>query len=183
MALLPEEIEGKRFLVALRGYDKDQVHAFLALVADEHRALLEGNAPGGVALERDPATALGERVASIIRAAIASAEEIRAAAQEEASRIVAAAEEERIASRRERDEARDELRAAEALRREAAKINRAAAEEAARIMEAAQQELEAAIELRSAEAQQVDEPAAPTPLQPPAGEGNGASHRRGAPAR
>ncbi|MCU1454719.1 MAG: DivIVA protein, partial [Acidimicrobiales bacterium] len=35
MALTPDEIAGKEFLVGLRGYDKDEVRAFLTVVADQ----------------------------------------------------------------------------------------------------------------------------------------------------
>ena len=47
MPLHPDEIEHKRFLVAFRGYDRDEVAAFLRAVAADYRALLQ-------ALERRP---------------------------------------------------------------------------------------------------------------------------------
>src|SRR5712664_3421493 len=37
--LSPEEIESRDFLVDLRGYDKEQVHAFLKEVAADYRAV------------------------------------------------------------------------------------------------------------------------------------------------
>jgi DivIVA domain-containing protein len=36
----PEEIEGRSFVVALRGYDREEVDAFLRAVADEQRDLV-----------------------------------------------------------------------------------------------------------------------------------------------
>lgn len=40
MAMTPEEIEDKKFLVGLRGYDRDEVRKFLASVADDYRTVL-----------------------------------------------------------------------------------------------------------------------------------------------
>jgi DivIVA domain-containing protein len=34
----PEEIDSKEFLITLRGYDKDEVKAFLKAVAADYRA-------------------------------------------------------------------------------------------------------------------------------------------------
>jgi DivIVA domain-containing protein len=47
MPLHPDEIEHKRFVVAFRGYDRDEVAAFLRAVAADYRALQQ-------ALERRP---------------------------------------------------------------------------------------------------------------------------------
>ena len=41
MALGPDEIETKEFLVTLRGFDKEEVRSFLQIVAAEHRTALE----------------------------------------------------------------------------------------------------------------------------------------------
>jgi DivIVA domain-containing protein len=41
MPASPEELESERFLVALRGYDKDEVDAFLKEVATDQRQLLQ----------------------------------------------------------------------------------------------------------------------------------------------
>ena len=43
MALTPEDIESKKFLVGLRGYDKDEVTAFLQEVATDYRSALDGD--------------------------------------------------------------------------------------------------------------------------------------------
>ena len=41
MPFTPEEIVSKRFLPRARGYDRDEVHAFLRAVAADYRATLE----------------------------------------------------------------------------------------------------------------------------------------------
>ena len=46
MALTPEDIESKKFLVGLRGYDKDEVTAFLVEVATDYRSALDGGRAG-----------------------------------------------------------------------------------------------------------------------------------------
>jgi len=58
MALTPEDIIEKEFLVGLRGYDKDEVRDFLVTVASDYREVIEsaGAAPDGratVATELD----------------------------------------------------------------------------------------------------------------------------------
>ncbi len=40
MPLSPDDIERRQFLPALRGYDRDQVDAFLTEVAEDYRSLL-----------------------------------------------------------------------------------------------------------------------------------------------
>ena len=41
MPFSPEEIESKEFLITLRGYDKDEVQAFLRAVAADYRGIVE----------------------------------------------------------------------------------------------------------------------------------------------
>lgn len=41
MAMSPEEIAEREFLVGLRGYDKDEVRDFLTVVAEDYRSVLE----------------------------------------------------------------------------------------------------------------------------------------------
>ncbi len=97
MALTPEQIERKEFMVELRGYDKSQVHAFLREVAAEFRNALEGDTPGSGA---DPSaidgfaarlsevlSAASDEVAGIIAAANREAAQIRADALAEANKI------------------------------------------------------------------------------------------------
>lgn len=89
----PEEIEGKEFLVSLRGYDKDDVRSFLREVAAEYRKLAEGEAPEDNRLAPPPAPPMvtGD-VADMMRAVVAEAAQIRAEAERDAERIRAAAE-------------------------------------------------------------------------------------------
>lgn len=41
MTMTPDEIADRKFLVGLRGYDRDEVRKFLVTVADDYRAVLE----------------------------------------------------------------------------------------------------------------------------------------------
>lgn len=41
MSLSPHEIRNKRFMVALRGYDKEEVESFLGTVADTYDEVLD----------------------------------------------------------------------------------------------------------------------------------------------
>lgn len=47
MVLTPEEIQSREFLVSLRGYDRDEVHAFLDEVAEAFAELLASSAGDG----------------------------------------------------------------------------------------------------------------------------------------
>ena len=113
MAFSPEDIESKRFLTDLRGYDKAEVDAFLRELAGELRQLLQQleHAKEGRVQEPGPDAFHGvaEGVESIMRAA-----------NEEAQRLIAAAGEEREALLAEvivmRERAEDELKRAQALR-------------------------------------------------------------------
>ncbi|HZT64171.1 MAG TPA: DivIVA domain-containing protein [Acidimicrobiales bacterium] len=123
MTITPEEIEHKQFMPAVRGYDREEVDAFLRAVAADLRRLtgeLEQASERASAVERDSYDRLGTEVANILRsardAADATTEEARHAAErtlgeaaEEADRIrrEAQAEAERL-----RAEADDALRAA-----------------------------------------------------------------------
>jgi DivIVA domain-containing protein len=92
MPFAPHEIENKRFVVALRGYQSDEVEGFLRAVAADYRALLE-EATGS----RDTGNMIAE-IERVMRAARADAEreaaEIVAAARREASELRAATDEE-----------------------------------------------------------------------------------------
>jgi DivIVA domain-containing protein len=100
MPFAPHEIEHKKFVVALRGYQTDEVDAFLRAVAADYRALLEeGSAPEPARSEPTSVLAEIERVmgtareqaeheaAEIRRAAEADADAIRAAANAEAEAV------------------------------------------------------------------------------------------------
>jgi DivIVA domain-containing protein len=82
MPFAPHEIENKRFVVALRGYQTDEVDAFLRAVAADYRAALEAG-------QNDPQAASGADFAADFERVLGSTRE---AADEEAARIRAAAE-------------------------------------------------------------------------------------------
>ena len=85
MPFAPHEIENKRFVVALRGYQTDEVEAFLRAVTADYRALLE-EATGS----RETGQMVGD-IERVMRSAREDAEreaaEIVAAARREASEI------------------------------------------------------------------------------------------------
>ena len=87
MGLRPEDIESKEFLVALRGYDKDQVREFLGEVAAEMRRLTQAAAsgsPGGADAQWEE---LRAHIASVMRAAADEASTIRLHAERDAQAI------------------------------------------------------------------------------------------------
>lgn len=113
--LTPEEIQSREFLVSLRGYDRDEVHAFLDEVAEAFSQLLaEGGAPGTAAPVEDvpkkavpepeaepavaedpviaesPFAAIGAETQRILEAAQSVGDEIRQRAQTEADEARAA---------------------------------------------------------------------------------------------
>jgi DivIVA domain-containing protein len=130
MPFAPHEIENKKFIVALRGYQTDEVESFLRAVAADYRAALEaasGDATMSEALE-------AQRIMEAARAAAhAEAAEIRAAAQTDALQIRASA---RTAANVE-----ELRRSAQTYARE---VREAADIEAAEIRDAAIREAEAA---------------------------------------
>src|SRR5436305_13324887 len=92
MTFSPDEIETAHFLVALRGYDKDQVDAFLKAVADDYRTALRA-AEGRRADPADEAfRELGQRVELIARGAVEAADRLQADAEAEAGRVRGEAE-------------------------------------------------------------------------------------------
>jgi DivIVA domain-containing protein len=163
MPFAAHEIENKRFVVALRGYQTDEVDAFLRAVAADYRAALEaasGESPIVEKVERAMSSALeqarqhdgrqewlGElqRVMEELRAAArADATEIREAAQADARQIRATAHAQaNVAELRleAQSQARELRAAAEA---EAEEIRTRAEREAAEIRDAAIRESEAA---------------------------------------
>jgi DivIVA domain-containing protein len=78
MPFAPHEIENKRFVVALRGYQTDEVEAFLRAVTADYRALLE---------EATGSRETGNMIAEIERVMRTARED----AEREAAEIVAAA--------------------------------------------------------------------------------------------
>jgi DivIVA domain-containing protein len=95
MPFAPHEIENKRFVVALRGYQTDEVDAFLRAVAADYRVALEGLQNGNQAATSSELVAGIERVLGSSRdAAEQEAAEIRAAAERDAAQLRAAVESE-----------------------------------------------------------------------------------------
>src|SRR3954451_22279721 len=93
MALTPEDIESKKFLVGLRGYDKDEVTAFLHEVADDYRSAIDGAGTGPAANGGSVDTADAEaRAADIIAQAEARAAQTIEAAEGQATVLIAQAE-------------------------------------------------------------------------------------------
>jgi DivIVA domain-containing protein len=110
MPFAAHEIEQKKFVVALRGYQTDEVEAFLRAVAADYRAAL-----ADVDHARDEAREAANRpeaeLAELRLAAETEADEIRAQARRDAHEI-------REAAYREAEAAYDEItRRAEELRR------------------------------------------------------------------
>lgn len=103
----PQDIEGRDFFVGLRGYDREEVDAFLAQVAAEHRALreeLDLLREGAEVPARDPFEDLGANVTAILRTANESATSITAEAQERADALRVQADEYAEKVRREVDD-------------------------------------------------------------------------------
>jgi DivIVA domain-containing protein len=133
MPFAPHEIEQKKFVVALRGYQTDEVEAFLRAVAADYRAAVEAvqdlPEPADAAVLRDAR----EQAERIVEAAQADARQIRATAHVQAN-----VAELRVAAQ---NHARELRLAAEA---EAEEIRAQAAREAHELRDAAVRESEAA---------------------------------------
>lgn len=145
MAILPEEVETKEFIVALRGYDKDEVHDFLKDVAEELRVLRSGRDTGEA---EDPIRKLGDHVTEVIRNADDVARRLREGAKSESDEVIRRAKDESAALR---DEA---INIREAAERAAAEIRESAERDAAQFWEAAN---EYATEVRAKANREADE--------------------------
>ncbi|MBW3588506.1 MAG: DivIVA domain-containing protein [Actinobacteria bacterium] len=117
----PEEIESKEFLVSLRGYDREEVDAYLRELADEIRRLSTSvgttAAPPSAAPTGDPATfykQIGDETSKILLAAEEAGREINARARAEAAELLSSArsqaEEIRKLGDQQRQAAEDDLR-------------------------------------------------------------------------
>lgn len=102
MPLSPQDIEHKDFLVTLRGYDKDEVKAFLKTLAADYARALDGGADPPSA--ESAYQAWGQEMADLLQQATKAAERITATATEEAALLRAKAENE---AARLRETARD----------------------------------------------------------------------------
>ena len=101
MPFSPEEIESKEFLITLRGYDKDEVQAFLRAVAADYRGVVENarSAATPVSTTSNPFESLGEEVGTVLKVARESANALRQKAEDEAAATRRRAEEESAALR------------------------------------------------------------------------------------
>jgi DivIVA domain-containing protein len=106
-----DDIQNKRFLTALRGYDKDDVHSYLQEIAAHVRALEEALAsphPTAAQAEAEEPAPAGDHMAALLRQAANAADDILRDAAEGAR--VIRAEAERSAQRRAQEgEARGSL--------------------------------------------------------------------------
>src|SRR5215213_9540237 len=84
--LTPEAIEQAEFPTALRGYDKDEVEAYLRRVAVEHRRLLAQTEPAKPASEK-PYQRLGQDVGDLLQQARDTADRMKQRAEDEATRL------------------------------------------------------------------------------------------------
>jgi DivIVA domain-containing protein len=89
----PEEIESKEFLITLRGYDKDEVNAFLRAVAADYRSALSRQGTD-VVVPSSSYEALGAEISTVLSTAKQSAETIRRRAEDDATELRRRAEEE-----------------------------------------------------------------------------------------
>ena len=126
MPFAPHEIENKRFVVALRGYQTDEVDGFLRAVAADYRVALEQAEDKTAAEINELLARATDEAAGIREGAHAEARQIRAAAHAQANvaelRLAAQAQARAVRKAAEKE--------AEQIRREAAEIRDAALKEA-----------------------------------------------------
>ena len=84
MPFSAEEIRGKDFLLTLRGYDKEEVRAFLEAVASDYRSLADA-ARAGEDVPNDAYEQLGREVGTVIQAAKQSATDMKRQAEADAT--------------------------------------------------------------------------------------------------
>jgi cell division initiation protein len=97
VAITPQEIETKQFAIGLRGFDQQEVTAFLKSVAGDYKSALEhadGGGGGSTAPAADPYAAMGDEVAAVLRSARDAAGEVRKHAEEEAEALLSKARQE-----------------------------------------------------------------------------------------
>ena len=83
MTLSPEEIAHWEFAIARRGYDKDEVDAFLSQVAAAYQGALSDKAPAS-----SPSfESLGQEVSGVLRVAKETADEINRKSRQEAEKV------------------------------------------------------------------------------------------------
>ncbi len=127
MSLTPEQIAEKDFLVAMRGYDKEEVRYFLRTVAAAFRSAAQPAEPEeivGPDSAAEPATApapassdtdwtnLGEEIAAVLRTAHEQASGLRTDAQNEVTNLRQEANDEVTSLRQEANDEAAETRSA-----------------------------------------------------------------------
>jgi DivIVA domain-containing protein len=158
---LAERVRAASFRVARRGYDRDEVDAFLAWLADELRAAEVGGAGADVdpdAVRRE-LERVGESTAAILRAAEQTARELRGAAKRDADHQLASArgEAESVRSQAEEFAATAREEAAEEARRVRLESDQRATEAVREAEERAESIVEGVLERRRALTARVDE--------------------------
>jgi DivIVA domain-containing protein len=134
--LTPEDIERREFLVALRGYDKDEVHRFLAEVAAEYREAVAH--PPSVENETAAFGRLAEDVADIVRTTAEHSHALRRRVEDESAAMRAAAEQDAATTRANAE--RDAAELVASIEQEVAGLRAAANEEASAVRAAAHEE-------------------------------------------
>lgn len=86
MPFSPKEIEEKDFLVTIRGYDKDEVRAFLSAIASDYEIAV-ARAEDAEKAKGKPFETLGNELGHVLQAAKDSADHLRKNAETEASAL------------------------------------------------------------------------------------------------
>ena len=147
MALTPDEIAGKEFLVGLRGYDKDEVRSFLVTIAEQLRTDVPAEPVAPAAPVGPDWSQLGTEVAAVLRTAHEQAAGLRAQAEAEVAAVRQAGTDDAAAARREAEAYGEARRVeAEADREEARRILATAQDEALGVVADAQQRAERMLE-------------------------------------
>jgi cell division initiation protein len=106
-----KDIERADFSVALRGYDRDEVDAFLRSVADEHRRLSEELVEAQRSVEH-PYQSLGADMGELLQHAKDSADQIRRKAEDDAKQTRQEAKKNAAATREKAEREAEETRKA-----------------------------------------------------------------------
>ncbi len=143
--LTPDQINSKTFSTAMRGYEKDEVDAYLKELSEEYAAALER--PTAAV---DPVEKLGAEVTDVLRSARDAAESLRERSSAEAEQIRKRAAEKALELRRKaQEEAEAAIQSAQAEAKKTLELAQARAEQAIRQAEeqAARQRREVAEEV------------------------------------
>jgi DivIVA domain-containing protein len=132
-----DDLENTTFSTALRGYDRDEVDAFVRTIAEEMRVLNEGR-------NEKLYESLGEEMGALLQHARDSADTMKREAQEDAAAARAAADEEAAATRAAADE--DAQRIREEAARRAKELQQNAEQQAAQTRTEAEKESSTRVE-------------------------------------